>query len=236
MSKKKSSQESHEPIEWGYHGFSENYWQANYDEPEEMDGIVNAAQHANYLKAFFDVDYVDINSVIDFGFGLGHIFERVLHEFQPYRVWGIEPSAFAFEEAKKKRMLKPAPTTKVTLKQWSLQKWAREKGDPQKKHKWFDLGLCTSVFQYLSEEEIDEVLPVMSKMVKYLYFSVPTDHELDRQVSDLNFKDEYALRRPKEFYREKLFPHFTIVGARILESKSHFNEDNTFFTDYLFRD
>ena len=234
MSKKKSCNEHN--IEAGHGGFSETYWQANYDEPEEMDGIVNATQHATYLKAFFDVDYVDINSVIDLGFGLGYILESVLHEFQPYRVWGIEPSSFAFEEAKKKRKLKLAPTTKLTLKQWSLQRWAREKGDPQKKHKWFDLGLCTSVFQYLSEEEIDEVLPVMSKMVKYLYFSVPTDLELERQVSDLDFKDEYAFRRPKEFYREKLFPYFTIVGARILESKSHFNEDNTFFTDYLFRD
>ncbi len=237
MSKKKSTTDyDQQPPERGSEGFSLNYWHANYDEPEEMDGIINASQHAHYLKAFFDVDFVDINSVIDFGFGLGHIFEKVLTEFQPYRAWGIEPSVHAFKEAKEKRNLKPVETTKLTLKQWSLQRWAKELRASKKKHKWFDLGLCTSVFQYLTEDEIDEVLPMMSRMVKYLYFSVPTDHELERQVSDLSFKDEYALRRPKEFYREKLFPHFTIVGARILESKHHFSEDNTFFTDYLFRD
>ncbi len=89
---------------------------------------------------------------------------------------------------------------------------------------------------YLSEEELNDVLPVMARMVKYLYLSVPTDYELERQVSDLEFKDEYAIRRSKEFYRQILAPHFTLIGNRILESKVHFNEDNTFFTDYLFRD
>lgn len=221
--------------ESGESGFSQDYWDKNYDEPEEMDGIVNAEQHARYLKSFFDVDFVDISSIIDFGFGLGHLFEKIVHEFNPYRVWGIEPSEFAFQEGHK-RKLKVVPSTKVTLKQWSLTKWAEKKGDPTKKHKWFDLGICTSVFQYLSEEELNEVLPVMARMVKYLYLSVPTDYELERQVSDLEFKDEYAIRRSKEFYRQILAPHFTLIGNRILESKVHFNEDNTFFTDYLFRD
>lgn len=221
--------------EKGESGFSQKYWDKNYYEPEEMDGIVNAEQHARYLKAFFDVEFIDISSVIDFGFGLGHLFEKVVAEFHPYRVWGIEPSEHAFKEAHK-RKLKLAESTKLTLKQWSLTKWAEKKGEEGKKHKWFDLGICTSVLQYLSEEELDLVLPVMSRMVKYLYLSVPTDYELERQVSDLDFKDEYALRRSKEFYRKKLEPHFTIVGSRVLESKFHFNEDNTFFTDYLFKE
>jgi hypothetical protein len=213
-------------------GFERTYWQENYSEPAEMDGIVNCAQHAQYMKAFFDVDYVDINTIIDFGFGLGFIFQEALKIFNPYRAWGIEPSADAFNEVSK-RAIAPNQSTKLTLKKWDLVKWSE---NVKENSKWFDLGICTSVFQYLSEEQLHSVLPVMAKSVKYLYFSVPTDFELKRQVSDLEFHDKYAISRPKKFYRKILEPHFTIIGSRLLESKVHFDEDNTFFTDYLFRE
>ena len=219
--------------------FGADYWQENYDEPEEMDGIVNAKEHAQYLKAIFNVEYVDINSVIDFGFGLGYLFEKVIHEFHPYRTMGIEPSEHAFNLAKKERVLKPVASGKLTLKNCSIEDWAanyKKALDEDKKPKRFDLGLCTSVFQYLEEDVITEVLPLMAHQVKYLYFSVPTDKELKRQVEELEFKDRFAKKRTKGFYRKAIKPHFTIVGNRLLESKVHFKEDNSFFTDYLFRE
>lgn len=218
----------------GHSGFDENYWQENYDEPEEMDGIVNAQQHAQYCKAIFDVEFVDINSIIDFGFGLGYLFEKMIHTFYPYRSFGIEPSRYAYDIAKDKRDLKPVESGKLTLKNWSIADWVEHYQGKEMKR--FDLGLCTSVFQYLTDEEIEMALPLMAKQVKYLYFSVPTDRELKRQVSELEFEDRFAIRRSKSFYRKALKPHFTIVGNRLLESKVHFNEDNSFFTDYLFRE
>lgn len=218
----------------GHQGFDEEYWQENYDEPEEMDGIVNSEQHAKYCKAIFDVEFVDINSIIDFGFGLGYLFEKMIHTFYPYRSYGIEPSQFAYKKAKNERDLKPVESAKLTLKNHSISDWVEK--SKKKELKRFDLGLCTSVFQYLTDEEIEEALPLMAKQVRYLYFSVPTDKELKRQVKELEFEDRYAIRRPKSFYRKALKPHFTIIGNRLLESKVHFNEDNSFFTDYLFRE
>ncbi len=215
-------------------GFEESYWQQNYDEPKEMDGIVNATQHAKYCKAIFDVEFVDISSIIDFGFGLGYLFEKMIHEFYPYRAMGLEPSSFAYKKAKKERNLRPVESAKLTLKNWSLSQWAEKYRE--KEIKRFDLGVCTSVFQYLSDEEIELVLPLMARQVKYLYFSVPTDRELKRQVTELEFEDRYAIKRSKSFYRKALKPHFTIIGNRLLESRVHFNEDNSFFTDYLFRE
>lgn len=229
MSKKTSGKKSDE---LGADGFSEAYWQANYDEPEEMDGIINAGHHARYLKSFFDVEFVDISSVIDFGFGLGHLFEAVLKEFYPYKAWGIEPSGFAYNKVVEKGIA-PVESTQLTLKNWSLEKWCDYAVG--KNQKWFDLGICTSVLQYLDEEALEKVIPILSQKVKYLYLSVPTDFELKRQVSDLEFEDTYAFRRSKAFYAKILKPHFTIIGSRVLESKVHFNEDNTHFTDYLFR-
>jgi hypothetical protein len=217
--------------EKGREGFALDYWQANYSEPEEMDGIVNAGEHALYLKHFFGVEYVDINSVIDFGFGLGHIFEAVLKEFIPYRAQGIEPSEHAFKEVKK-RAIRPVESTNLKIECTDLVSWCEKNKD---KGRAFDLGICTSVFQYLEDKEIEKVLPVMAAKTKFLYFSVPTDKELDRQKSDLEFCDQYAIRRSRSRYLKWLAPHFTIVGARLLESRHFHDEETTPFTDLLFR-
>ena len=49
----------------GASGFGQEYWDVNYADPEEMDNIVNAKEHADYLKAIMGLEYVDISSVID---------------------------------------------------------------------------------------------------------------------------------------------------------------------------
>ncbi|ATH08389.1 hypothetical protein BIY24_10645 [Halobacteriovorax marinus] len=217
-------------VKKGSDGFSKEYWEVNYSNPDEMDGIGNAANHARYIKATMDLDFVDISSVVDLGFGLGHLFEAVMKEFIPYRALGIEPSKFVYDQVKE-RGIAPVESTKLKLLNTDLLSWCKD----EKFSKHFDLGICTSVFQYLSDEEVREVLPVLSKRVKYLYFSVPTNKELDRQIEDLEFKDEYAIRRSRSWYQKEIKKHFTFVSSRILESKHHFQEENTFFTDLLFR-
>lgn len=215
----------------GADGFAENYWKENYAEAETMDGIGNVNSHVAYLKNFFGLEFIDISSVIDFGFGLGHLFEAVMKEFIPYRAYGIEPSRYAFEQVKK-RGISPAESTRLTLKPVDLKSWAESQ---RPKGRWYDLGICTSVFQYLSKEEMEFVLPVMAQKVKYLYFSVPTDKELKRQVEELEFCDRYAYKRSKTTYQRLIKRHFTFVSARVLESKFHFDEDSTALTDLLFR-
>lgn len=215
----------------GARGFSEEYWSENYAEAESMDGIGNVDAHVGYMKNFFGLEFVDISSVVDFGFGLGHLFEGVMKEFIPYRALGIEPSNYAYELVKK-RSIAPVESTQLTLKKIDLVSWCQEQTP---KSRWFDLGICTSVLQYLSDEECEFVLQVMSQKVKYLYFSVPTNKELHRQVDELEFLDRYAIRRSRTRYLKMIRPHFTFVGARILESKFHFKEDDTALTDLLFR-
>lgn len=212
-------------------GFDQNYWRENYAEAESMDGVANAAHHAASLKHLFALELVDISSVIDFGFGLGHLFEEMLKAFIPYRAMGLEPSAYAFDVVKQ-RGIAPVESTKLVLKKMDLVTWAREQKESSR---FWDLGLCTSVFQYLDEEELKLVVPIMAQKVKYLYFSVPTDKELKQQRTELEFNDRYAYRRSRQFYLKLLRPHFTIVSSRLLESKVHFTTEDSFFTDYLFR-
>lgn len=219
------------PKESGAEGFSAQYWEVNYKDSEEMDGIGNAREHAEYLKQLFALEFIDISSVLDLGAGLGHLFEAVLAAFVPYRAVAVEPSDFAFQ-ALKARSLKPVESTRLELHQMNVLGWCQADG---KFDKMFDLTLCTSVLQYLTEAEIDELLPVLARRTRYLYLTVPTDVELKRQRADLDFDDQYALSRTRAFYQRKLRKHFTFVAHRLLESKVHFDESNTSFTDLLYR-
>lgn len=210
--------------------FDKTYWDKNYSDPMSMDGIGNAKDHAKYLKSFLNIEHVDISTVIDLGFGYGHLFREMLKTFIPHRAVGIEPSPYIFKKAKPDKW-RPVDSTDLKLYEEDLLTWART----DRKNNKFDLGICTSVFQYLTDKELKEVLPVLAQRIKYIYLTVPTNVELGRQVSELEFKDEYAIHRTREQYQKLIRPHFTFVSSRVLESKTYFNEDTTAFTDLLFR-
>lgn len=215
----------------GSSGFPKEYWDVNYEEPDEMDNIVNAKEHAEYLRALFNLQSIEIQSIVDLGFGLGVLFKEILKNFKPYRALGIEPSEYPFKLVQSKKWIHN-PEFKLKLLNIDLLTWAKSSNE---KDKVFDLGICTSVLQYLSDEEIKEVLPLLSKKIRFLYFSVPTNLEYKRQIEDLEFHDQYAIHRTQEEYLDMIRPHFAIVSSRLLESRVHFNEESTPFSDLLFR-
>ncbi len=211
--------------------FDKEYWQQNYSEPGTMDCIGNASLHTKYVKTFFELELVDVSSIIDLGCGYGYLFQKMLKSFLPYKACAIEPSKFALDKARR-RKLKPVESTKLELFNESIEQWCKRE---ETKKLRFDLGLCTSVFQYLSEDELKMVVPIMATRLKYLYLTVPTDIELDRQIEELEFHDTYALRRSRKFYRDILSPHFTNISSKLWESKKYFDEETTLFTDLLYR-
>lgn len=210
-------------------GFSKNYWEKNYQDLDEMDGVSNSLEHAKYAKSFFDVEGVSISSIVDLGFGLGHMMKSFHKVFLPYKCFGIEPSSFAYDKVINQKW---HINKEIKFKNISLLEWSKLKG---KEAKFLDLAICTSVFQYIKEDELEVILVELSKRVKYLYFSVPTKTEFLRQRDELDFVDEWAIHRSKSWYLKKLRPHFSIVSSRILESKVHFDAGNTKLTDLLFR-
>jgi SAM-dependent methyltransferase len=210
--------------------FDKTYWDKNYSDPMSMDGIGNAKEHVRYLESFLAIEHVDISTIVDLGFGYGHLFREMLKTFKPHTAVGIEPSPYAFKKVKPDK-LKPVPSTDLKLFEEDLLSWCRT----NRKNNKFDLGICTSVFQYLTDKELKEAIPVIASRVKFLYLTVPTNVELGRQVSELEFKDEYAIHRTREKYQKLLRPHFTFVSSRVLESKTYFDEDTTHFSDLLYR-
>jgi hypothetical protein len=216
--------------ELGAHGFSQAYWDKNYCEPEHMDGIGNAREHARYLKAYFDLEQVEIKSLIDFGYGLGHLSAALIKVFRPWRFAGLEPSSFAYERGKKR--IERFKEIKTHLQQMDICTWVSKQNAQAR---WFDLGICTSVLQYMSDQEIAQALPTMARMTRYLYLTVPTDRELDKQINVLKFHDDLAIRRSREDYLEMLRQHYTLVSGRIWESKVHFDESSSELSDLLYR-
>ncbi len=212
-------------------GFKTSYWKKYYGEPQIMDCVYNAKEHAHYLQHLFALETVNIGTMIDFGYGLGHLLEEMINVFMPYQVEGIEPSAhtYALLDA---AQLQRVPSMEVSLFPIDLLTWCL---DESRDDVVFDLGICTSVFQYLSDEEINLCVPIMAKRVKYLYFTIPIDTELDYQANEMNFDDVFAIPRSREAYHELLSPGFTIVSTRVLESKIHFDEENTCFNELMFR-
>lgn len=211
--------------------FSKTYWDLNYSEPQSMDGIGNAKEHCRYIKSSFKLEEIDISSIIDFGFGYGYLFLELLKTFIPFKAYGMEPSEYAYRKAMRKKF-HIVESMELELSSETIEEWAKKMG---KNDHVYDLGVCTSVFQYLSQKELEFVVPIMARHCKYLYLTVPTDIELKRQREEIEFDDQYALRRTQKFYLNILSPHFAFVGNKVLESKYHFNKENSFFTDLLFR-
>lgn len=211
--------------------FDKKYWDENYSEPQTMDGIGNANGHLKYLSSVFSLELIDINSVIDLGAGFGVFLQKVVKHFMPYKVAAIEPSEFAFKKLQK-RKLKFSNNMQLQLTQISIEEWCEKKASMRE---CYDLGICMSVFQYLSQDSLRLVIPIIAKRVKYLYLTFPTDIELKRQREEIVFFDQYARARPREFYLKLLEPYFTTVSSRILESKYYFDQNTTHFTDLYYR-
>lgn len=212
--------------------FEENYWHKNYSEPETMDGVMNASTHANYAKCLFDLEGVRILSIMDIGFGLGALLQEFGKTFKPKSLQGIDPSRLVYEKALERKVVWEKKTgCEIRLRHCDFKTWVLS----SKREKPFDLGIFSSVLQYLPSEGLEKQIKDLSRKVKYLYLTVPTDKELRYQREELDFHDEYAVARSRTFYLKLLGAHFTFVSSRLLESKYYFDCDSTPFQELLFR-
>ncbi len=232
MKKEKRKRPIENSVVLGKKGFNQNYWDENYSDPETMDGIINAKEHALYLKALFRVQGVKISRILDIGCGYGHLGVAMANTLKVKSYTGVEPSGPAFNEFKNNQLEK-FKTKDAEIIKTELVDFVRS--DQFKSEEIFDLSICSSVFQYLSEQDIQAGLKELAKKTRYLYLTTPTDKELDRQINELDFYDRYAIRRTKQQYLGLILPHFNIISYRLLESKALFDDSTTNFHDFLFR-
>lgn len=231
MGKKKLSRVK-DPEKVAEKGFSKEYWDENYSELDTMDGVVNAREHALYLKALFRVQTINIKRILDLGCGLGHLGVAMANTFKVQSYLGVEPSAHAFKEFRDHQLENFKTNDCEIIKTDIISFLESEQFQDEKP---YDLGICSSVLQYLDDDSIHDAMQSVFKKCRYLYISAPTDIELDRQIDDLEFFDRYAIRRSKEQYMKLIRPYFNFVSWRLLESKYFFDEKDTKFHDFLFR-
>ncbi|MEM7535718.1 MAG: class I SAM-dependent methyltransferase [Chloroflexota bacterium] len=217
----------------GAQGFSKQYWDENYYDLSLMEFTFNARQHAVALRELFSLEDIHVNTMIDFGFGLGHLLREMTIAFQPFIVVGVEPSEYPFQVVKDEAVLDNLANADVHLFQTDMHSWLHKEHPPLEAP--LDLGICSGVFQYLSDDEIASVVPQLAHWVKYLYFTVDTDLLYQYQEEELDYVDRFATQRSQQQYYEMITPYFTAVSSRLLESKTYFNTQNTQFKELFFR-
>lgn len=139
-----------------------------------------------------------ISSVLDVGAGLGYWRDWYASNHRRVKVRSIDVSEHAC--AKYHHELRDIST------------WQPDRG--------FDLVICQSVLQYLSNSRAEaaiENLAVATKQVMFLEVPTLSDlkHIVDRQSTDFNI---YA--RSGEWYRKRLVKHFTRAGAGLWIAKA----------------
>ncbi len=202
--------------------FEKDYWQTNYSDLSTIDGIGNVKDHSRYVASYFNLEGFEVESLIDLGFGMGKLLKEFNRVLKPRRVAGIEPSEYVFNKMK---------MPKAQLRQMDLMTWAQ---DP--KEKWiYDLAILNSVLQYIPNRDLKIILPTLARRTRFLYLTVPTEIEYERQKTELSFKDDWAIVRSQKEYLKLLSPHFTFISSRMLESKFFYSAHNTPFQDLLFR-
>jgi hypothetical protein len=77
----------------------------------------------------------------------------------------------------------------------------------------FDLVVCQSVLQYLTNTEATDAIEHLASATRHLlFFEVPTQYDHDHVV-DSSGTDFECHWRTGEWYRRRLTPHFVQIGA-----------------------
>ncbi|MCT8335602.1 class I SAM-dependent methyltransferase [Leptospira sp. 85282-16] len=193
--------------------FDDSYWSDIYGNGLDVDGSYNAKQHAEYLKALFQLMEIPVYKMADFGFGKAILLREMVKTFSPVKVYAVDASKEAYEDLKKKDWVKKSDKYHIYHESLETLKLPKLEKEP------VELGICNSVIQYLPDSMIPGVLEKMAKYCNYLYFTVPTNEDYLAMKEEMNFMDPYAFSRSKKKYRKWISRDFEIVGYNLLQSK-----------------
>ncbi|RHX84242.1 class I SAM-dependent methyltransferase [Leptospira stimsonii] len=224
---KKEESSEDESLTRGANGlpFETEYWRDIYGSGTDVDATFNAKEHARYAKSILNLMEINVNSIADFGFGKGILLKEMVKIFKPGRVLAIDPSEQMLDELIAQKWIRAwnISVLNTTVQELDLSYFV---------HLPFDLGICNSVVQYI-EGDLKPVFEKLHKIVKYLYFSVPTKDDYIRMKKEIYFEDPYAFVRTKKEYMKMIEPYFRRVGFNLLESRL---VADSRFTDQLFKD
>lgn len=172
--------------------FDDSYWSDIYGNGLDVDGSYNAKQHAEYLKALFQLMEIPVYKIADFGFGKAILLREMVKTFSPVKVYAVDASKEAYEDLKKKDWVKKSDKYHIYHESLETLKLPKLEKEP------VELGICNSVIQYLPDSMIPSVLEKMAKYCNYLYFTVPTNEDYLVMKEEMNFIDPYAFSRSKK--------------------------------------
>ena len=186
--------------------FDKKYWDEMYKKEKDViiEGIDDAKYRVNYLHSFFQIEQFQIDSILDIGFGKAKLLKEINKIFSPSILVALEPSKYIFDKLTNKQ--KNTKVFNLSYLEYTSTKI-------------FDLGICNSVLQYISDEEMSFFIKKMAIECRFIYITVPTIQEYKRMQTEVNFFDLYSYSRSSTFYKKIILKYFRFVSHSILESK-----------------
>ncbi len=206
--------------------FEEHYWKELYGSGLDVDGSFNAKEHANYLFHLFQLMGIEVDSLVDFGFGQGKILKAMATRWKPRTVLALDISDSMIQKLRKEnwqKSMKQLTIAKQDLTELTFDFPMAKAGVP-----FFAVGVLNSVLQYIPSKSIPNLLETIGRNCRYLYITVPTKEDYMAMKEEFNFHDPYANQFSKQKYRSLLTRDFEFVSFNLLQSK--------WFTEPAFRE
>jgi ubiquinone/menaquinone biosynthesis C-methylase UbiE len=210
--------------------FNSQYWEEMYEEDEKsvIDGIFNAKEHSKYCKSFFNLIEIKIKTIADIGFGKGLLLKEFAKQFKPEKIIALDPSKECVDSLIQEDWIR---NYSIAVFHSNFESFQSEFSEEN----CLDLSICNSVFQYFPDSEVEILFEKLSKMSRFVYFTVPTSEDYKYMKESLNFSDPYAYNRSDKFYKKRIYKFFNKISFNLLESKICNTNNNDYFLGEFFR-
>lgn len=172
--------------------FDAAYYARYYGDPDTRVGsAASTARLARFVCAYLAYLEVEVNSILEFGCGLGWWREPLREAYPKASYCGVEFSAHLCE----------------------THGWTQGSVVDYEHEQPVDLVICQGVLQYLDKADARRAIENLARHAcRALYLEALTTGDW-REVCDRERSDGAVHRRPASWYRRALTPHFRSCGG-----------------------
>ncbi len=181
------------------HDFDAAFYRRFYGDPKTRVSSRRAvARLARFVHAYLGYLEIPVRSILDAGCGVGFWRDNATDLWPRARYTGIEVSDYLCRRYG----------------------WTRASIVDYKRPRQFDLIVCQSVLQYLSDHDAARAIDNLSTLARgAVYLEVPTTEDW-RDTCDRRRTDGTVHLRSAQWYRRRLARHFVAAGGGVFVARS----------------
>jgi trans-aconitate methyltransferase len=181
------------------HNFDAAFYRRFYvDRRTRVSSRAAVAKLARFAAAYLAYLEIPVHSILDAGCGIGFWRDAARDLWPRARYHGLEISEYLCRHYG----------------------WTRASIVDYKPGRQFDLIVCQSVLQYLSDHDAARAIETLSTLARgAIYVEVPTTEDW-RDICDRRRTDNAVRLRPAAWYRRRLARHFVAAGGGLFVARS----------------